>query len=30
MSSENVNNLSIKDLKKLVDEEYKQNKKIKT
>ena len=28
MSSENLNNLSIKDLKKLVDEEYKQNKKL--
>ena len=30
MSSENLNNLSIKDLKKLVNEEYEQNKKIKT
>ena len=30
MSSENLNNLSIEDLKKLVNEEYKQNKKIKT
>ena len=28
MSSENLNNLSIKDLKKLVTEEYKQNKKL--
>ena len=28
MSSENLNNLSIKDLKKLVNEEYKQNKKL--
>ena len=28
MSSENLNNLSIKDLKKLVDEEYKQNRKL--
>ena len=28
MSSENLNNLSIKDLKKLIDEEYKQNKKL--
>ena len=28
MSSENLNNLSIKDLKKIVDEEYKQNKKL--
>ena len=28
MSSENLNNLSIKDLKKLVHEEYKQNKKL--
>ena len=28
MSSENSNNLSIKDLKKLVDEEYNQNKKL--
>ena len=28
MSSENLNNLSIKDLKKLVDEEYKQNKNL--
>ena len=28
ISSENVNNLSIKDLKKLVNEEYKQNKKL--
>ena len=28
MSSEKLNNLSIKDLKKLVDEEYKQNKKL--
>ena len=29
MSSENLNSLSIKDLKKLVNEEYKQNKKYK-
>ena len=28
MSSENLNNLSIKDLKKLVTEEYNQNKKL--
>ena len=28
MSSENLNNLSIKDLKKLVNEEYNQNKKL--
>ena len=28
MSSENLNNLSIKDLKKLVNEEYEQNKKL--
>ena len=28
MSSENLSNISIKDLKKLVDEEYKQNKKL--
>ena len=28
MSSANLNNLSIKDLKKLVSEEYKQNKKL--
>ena len=28
MSSENLNNFSIKDLKKLVNEEYKQNKKL--
>ena len=28
MSSENLNNLSIKDLKKLVTEECKQNKKL--
>ena len=28
MSSANLNNLSIKDLKKLVNEEYKQNKKL--
>ena len=28
MSSENLNNLSIKDLKKLVNEEYKPNKKL--
>ena len=28
MSSENLNNLSIKDLKKIVNEEYNQNKKL--
>ena len=28
MSSENLNNLSIKDLKKLVNEDYNQNKKL--
>ena len=28
MSSENLNNLSIKDLKKLVNEEYNKNKKL--
>ena len=28
MSSENLNNLSIKDLKKLVNEEYNQNEKL--
>ena len=28
MSSENLNNLSIKDLKKLVNEEYEQSKKL--
>ena len=28
MSSTHLNNLSIKDLKKLVNEEYKQNKKL--
>ena len=28
MSSADLNNLSIKDLKKLVSEEYKQNKKL--
>ena len=28
MSSENLNNLSIKDLKKLVNEEYEQNQKL--
>ena len=28
MSSANLNNLSIKDLKKLVEEEYNENKKL--